>query len=122
MLMQFMSRLEAINQEGHRRTREDILAAVGHIALTSIDGTPEEIVTDVEMLDVSRSDEINLRSRAHNSLLGSLCFPAMKLRYEDVVDAYPDTFKWIFYDSTRSQLQVPWSNFVDWLRMGRGIY
>ncbi|EGX93439.1 hypothetical protein CCM_04813 [Cordyceps militaris CM01] len=53
-------------------------------------------------------------------VLESLSFEAMVDRRESVEKAHARTFDWIYKDAESAQ--VPWSNFVDWLRHGGGIY
>ncbi|KAK0716299.1 hypothetical protein B0H67DRAFT_260877 [Lasiosphaeris hirsuta] len=58
-------------------------------------------------------------AEVHRSILGSLRFPAMCQRYEEVNPAYHSTFEWIF----RSELDtVDGSSFPEWLRSGHGLY
>jgi hypothetical protein len=44
----------------------------------------------------------------------------MTHRYENVLEAYPETFEWAFHDPTDEQLQ--WSNLTHWLEKGGGVY
>jgi hypothetical protein len=44
----------------------------------------------------------------------------MRYRYEAVAEAHKATFKWIFEDA--EAYAFPWSNFVDWLHHGDGVY
>lgn len=53
-------------------------------------------------------------------ILNSLSFATMVDRRESVEKAHARTFDWIYKDAKISK--VPWSNFVDWLRHGDGIY
>ena len=53
-------------------------------------------------------------------LLNSLVYPSMDMREEAVVEAYAKTFEWIF--QTQYMETVPWSNFMEWLTVGHGIY
>jgi hypothetical protein len=54
------------------------------------------------------------------SFLQSLKFSAMRHRHEAVAEAHKATFKWIFEDA--EAYAFPWSNFVDWLHHGDGVY
>jgi hypothetical protein len=53
-------------------------------------------------------------------LLLSLRFSSMRDRHDEIPKAHEKTFRWIFMDS--SHKEAPWSNFIDWLRTGEGIY
>ncbi|KAM3501563.1 hypothetical protein MY10362_005453 [Beauveria mimosiformis] len=53
-------------------------------------------------------------------VLESLSFATMIDRRESVEKSHARTFDWIYKDAQTAQ--VPWSNFVDWLRHGDGIY
>ena len=52
-------------------------------------------------------------------ILNMLFFRHMDHRHEEVAAAYQKTFDWIFDDETSD---VPWDNFVDWLKSGYGCY
>ncbi|KAL8835402.1 MAG: hypothetical protein Q9170_003330 [Blastenia crenularia] len=56
------------------------------------------------------------------SLLDSLAFPAMRNREEEIIPAYHTTLKWIFNEPSVKLEPRPWTNFIQWLRHGRGIY
>ena len=62
--------------------------------------------------------EINIRKW----VLDSLGFAAMQNRQEEVAQAYHRTFEWIFEEPSEEHMPAPWTNFVDWLRRGDGIY
>lgn len=55
-----------------------------------------------------------------NGILGSLDFPSILDRHEDVELAHSKTFEWIYRES---QLRdKSWSNFVEWLQRDTGLY
>lgn len=54
------------------------------------------------------------------AFMRSLAFPEMQDRYHTIAEAHQQTFKWIFEESEKYAL--PWSNFVDWLQHGTGVY
>lgn len=58
--------------------------------------------------------------RMTERLLDSLSFSTMNARQEEVRDAYPDTFKWIFKEKPFATAQ--WTNFVEWLKTDQDIY
>ncbi|PMD21752.1 hypothetical protein NA56DRAFT_748726 [Hyaloscypha hepaticicola] len=78
------------------------------------------IIVGIEMLNVSKAAEVELRKSICNKILQSLRYPAMSHRYEDVLEAYPKTFEWAFHDPTEEQLQ--WSNLTHWLAKDGGVY
>jgi len=55
-----------------------------------------------------------------NGILGSLDFPSILNRHEDVEIAHHQTFEWIYEDSQIEDKS--WSNFVEWLQRGTGLY
>jgi hypothetical protein len=63
-------------------------------------------------------NETAFRAAADELVLASLRFLTMTTRYEEVVDAYPETFKWIFSQTEKQR----WSSFGEWLREGEGVY
>ncbi|KAL8824878.1 MAG: hypothetical protein Q9191_004758 [Dirinaria sp. TL-2023a] len=61
-------------------------------------------------------------ARIARTLLDSLSFPAMQDRQDEVAHAYHSTFEWIFDEPRHETRNLPWNNFIHWLRDGRGIY
>lgn len=55
-------------------------------------------------------------------ILDSLGFAAMENRQEEVAQAYHTTFEWMFEEPKKETKPLPWTNFVEWLRHGDGIY
>lgn len=55
-------------------------------------------------------------------ILDSLGFAAMQNRQEEVTQAYHTTFEWMFEEPEEETRPLPWTNFVEWLRHGDGIY
>lgn len=53
-------------------------------------------------------------------LLGSLWFPTIDHRHIEIHDAHRNTFQWIFRESFDPS--CGWSNFVQWLETGNGLY
>ena len=67
----------------------------------------DKITAEVEMLEVGDGEEERLRSSVQRKILGQLQYPAMTNRYEEVLQAHPQTFDWIFCIRTmRSNLGV----------------
>ena len=116
-LTQLVSRLEAINDERHRQTRDLILEGRRRKGKP---GDVFEITAGIEMLSVSEVEENHLRNSIQTEILESLKYSTMTNRYEDVVDAYPETFEWAFHDD--EEYPFPWSNLPRWLKTGNGVY
>ncbi|CZR66945.1 uncharacterized protein PAC_16845 [Phialocephala subalpina] len=84
------------------------------------DGTVEDIISEIEMLDIDHAEELKIRTSIQRKILEALAYPTMTTRYEDVLEAHPHTFDWIFCDPVAEQL--PWSDFRKWLCKGQGVY
>lgn len=63
-------------------------------------------------------DRIRLQVAAR--ILDTLRFPTITAREEQIQEAYPATYVWIFKDLSAGP--QPWSSFADWLRIGSGVY
>jgi hypothetical protein len=117
-LLQLVRRIDAVNTEEHHQTRAKVFdEQVSHRAEP---GGIKEIRARFEMLDVSEAQETALRRKVQQDILETLIYPAMTERYEDIVEAFPETFEWAFKNSTSEQLQ--WSNLSEWLKKESGIY
>jgi hypothetical protein len=117
-IAKMLCRLEAVNQSEHHKTRLLIAfqnSAFGH--------TPSvgDITAQIEMLDVEDKEEQCFRRSVQKTILESLRYPNMTDRYEDLVEAHPQTFDWVFREPNQDE-ERPWSSFGQWLREGKGIY
>jgi hypothetical protein len=74
--------------------------------------------------------ERDITLSCENSILKGLAFSTITDRHDEVEKAHLQTFEWIFerrplkngqQNSKRNETKK-WSNFVDWLRSGQGIY
>jgi hypothetical protein len=65
-------------------------------------------------------EEDKLRKKVAKEILESLNFDTIATRFDAVTEAHSRTYNWIFQDPRRDSM--PWSNFVDWLEKGNGIY
>jgi hypothetical protein len=63
-------------------------------------------------------DRIRLQVAAR--ILDTLRFPTITAREEQIQEAYPATYEWIFKDLSAGP--QPWNPFADWLRIGSGVY
>jgi hypothetical protein len=120
ILIDLVSRVDAVGTHAHHRIRKVIAGGqVGGLRSHS-DGDMTQIVARFEMLDVSDDQESIIRGRVQDSILASLAYPSMTERYQDIIEAHPKTFEWVFENPTPDQL--PWSNFSEWLIKGSGVY
>ncbi|KAJ8063990.1 hypothetical protein OCU04_007835 [Sclerotinia nivalis] len=60
------------------------------------------------------------KRQAELSILETLKFSSMNLRYETIAEAHQQTFEWIFCDPEVERKS--WSHFNEWLRCENGIY
>jgi hypothetical protein len=118
-ISQLLRDLKSFNQDEHHRVRQEISQRISRDTFSSSNDVVE-ITAAIEMLDISNPEERKLRESVTKSIIQSLSYTAMTNRYEDVVEAHPQTFEWAFHDPTKDQL--PWSNFSAWLKTGRGVY
>jgi NACHT domain len=121
--MQLLRRIDTANTEEHHRTRTKVIneQVKGQIAggWSQISAL-KEITAKFEMLDVSDAEETKVRNNVRESILETLAYPGMTGRYEDIIEAFPETFNWAFEDSTPKQL--PWNNLCEWLKASSGVY
>ena len=95
---QLLSRIESLNKDQNRIARSNIYQEISADVPFGA-GDEEEIqgiTADIEMLGVSDAAEHKVRTAIHDEILQSLRYPAMTNRYEDVLEAHPDTFEWAF--------------------------
>jgi hypothetical protein len=80
----------------------------------------EEIIAKIELLDIPQTGEDSLQSRVGKMVIQSLAYEGMTRRYEEVTEAFPETYEWIFMP--RPDSPIVWSDFRDWLENGGGVY
>jgi hypothetical protein len=74
---------------------------------------------------IDRQTEADRDLRAQQQFKNSLFFPEILARQEQIPEAHRGTCRWIFQlpERRNGQVQVgQWSNFVDWLEHGKGVY
>jgi hypothetical protein len=125
VMTKLLCRFQSLNQDEHPSARQQAREKIRvERSKTFNRGTIESIVGDItaeiEMLDVNQSEEIKLRNDIWKSILAGLKYDTMTTRYEDVVEAHPETFDWVFCDPVAEQL--PWSDFKKRLREDGGVY
>jgi predicted CoA-binding protein len=106
-LFEFLTRLicrsEAVNKAEHQEIRQMTTPS-------AVDG----ITAQIEMLSVGRKEEQLLQRTIQKILLKLLQYPYMTGQYEQLTEAHPETFDWIFCNS--DEWEFPWTNFEKWLR------
>jgi len=101
-LTQLICRLDSANQDQHRLTRGLILKEQGnHPATNSTGHEPHE---SLQILRITHGGEAAARNKTKNIILQSLSYPGMSNRYEDIIEAFPNTFDWVFCDPTTTNL------------------
>jgi hypothetical protein len=108
-----VSRLEVVCRDDHRRLRGFIPTIPPDSEYDRKKNYLPEVTSAIEMLDVSTSEESELRRMIHSKVFETLQYPTMTKRYEAVEETYPETCEWIFHDG--SEEQARWSNFKEWL-------
>lgn len=118
VMSRLLCRSEDLNQDEHYKTRQMITDLRNTLAPAS--SGVDNITTQIEMLSVHQEEEKSFRNGLQRKILELLSYPYMTDRYEQVLEAHPQTFNWIFCES--DQWDFPWDNFGQWLRQGQGIY
>ena len=78
-----------------------------------------------QLLYARRQNETAIRRSVETELLECLKFPTIAERFEEVIEAHPKTFQWIFQElkeSVHAGKDKRWSDFPEWLQSGSGIY
>ncbi|KAF8855876.1 hypothetical protein BDZ45DRAFT_595017, partial [Acephala macrosclerotiorum] len=117
-IAQMLSRTEITIIDQHEKTRAIIIDALrdtGHAPMTNSE-------YEEHAVDKKRMEERDLRLNVERRLLQQLAFPNMTDRIEEVAEAHARTYEWIFSDSSSICPSRTWSNFVEWLKDGNGIY
>lgn len=117
-LSQLVSRFETINQIEHRKTRARI--ANIDLDISTGDHPGKAVVAEIDPLDISQDEEDKVRLAVATHVLENLQYHTMTNRYEEIIEAYPQTCDWIYGDAT--SIEHPWNSFQEWLSSGNGIY
>ena len=81
----------------------------------------EQASTKTYITEELRQHRVDQAEREYRrKFLEALYFPEIYVRQESIAEAHSQTFQWIF-DASGEKVR-PWSNFVDWLESGQGIY
>lgn len=118
-ISRMLCRLQSVNEDEHHKTRA-MIAEVRN-SFRHPKSAIEVITAEIDMLNISdEKEEEVLRGSVNRKLLQNLSYAEMTDRYEVIVEAYPQTFDWVFLDT--NQCKLPWSDFGRWLRGDGGIY
>lgn len=118
-----LCRLDNADLRAHHRTRQNvwnIICQQNGIPWEKGEPNIHQITAGIEMLGVSEYEEKRVRESVCDEITKSLAYSSMAHRYEDVVEAYPNTFEWAF--TGPRQNQRPWGDLPKWLREDAGVY
>lgn len=123
-----MSQNEKINEHHHRETRDSIIQAIHEMGTPS--GRRRSIQKFPGLIPALKVAERDITLSCENWILKGLTFSTITDRYDEVEEAHLQTFEWIFercpfksgQQNSKKNETKKWSNFVDWLRCGQGIY
>ncbi|KAE8454648.1 hypothetical protein EG329_000271 [Mollisiaceae sp. DMI_Dod_QoI] len=116
-IAKMLNRVQTSNEDEHHKTRQ----IIANLRNTVRPDLPMDVITaSIEMLSVDPQEEEVLRRKTSKNILDELSYPGMTNRYEDITQAHPETFDWIFSDTKKWKL--PWSDFSEWLRRDGDIY
>lgn len=101
-IAKLLCRSEALNRSEHRKTRQMILDL--RKAVLPRSDIADAITAQFEMLDVTDEEELQLRTSVQTRILELLKYPHMTDRYEELLEAHPQTFEWVFCDPKKEQL------------------
>ena len=100
------------------------------VGLANEEKNSEELSKLVHLEQASTKTYITEELRQHRvdqaegeyrrKFLEALYFPEIYVRQESIKEAHSETCQWIF-DASGERVR-PWSNFVEWLESGHGIY
>jgi NACHT domain len=117
-----LNRIEAVisNQNESARNFSTITNTVQQAAVFATTRGDLSELPERDLIISMKTDEERFKARVEDSVLDALSFSAMSDRIEEVSEAHNGTFEWIFRDKVNQS--QPWSNFVDWLQRGTGVY
>ncbi|TVY80314.1 hypothetical protein LSUE1_G006860 [Lachnellula suecica] len=128
-ITQLISRSEEANGHHHKETRELIIQAIEEMKTPS--GRRRSIQQFPGLIPALKVAERDIILSCESWVLKGLTFLSITDRYDDVEEAHLQTFEWIFErrpsknrpgDDDKKIATKKWSNFVDWLRGGQGVY
>ncbi|KAH7091669.1 hypothetical protein FB567DRAFT_279507 [Paraphoma chrysanthemicola] len=96
----------------HRHQQSEAIASSRHEQLVSL-------IYGVGLTNISNDDN-SKEMEAIKKIKVALDFQIMEDRFDDIATAHQRTFEWVLQGSTDEQ--ATWSNLLDWLKEGSGIY
>jgi AAA ATPase domain len=107
------SKVEPLSRKDNKSQLKTELIAAIHEDVEDYD---DDLVTEQRLPSVTAGRARSLQ----NWILRSLSYDGMDNREERIAEAYGETFKWVFEDSSKDQRK--WSNFKDWLISDSQLY
>lgn len=113
-----LKQLEIIRDEIRRASESwGYVQYVYAIEKESIPGQRKGILSRWKGVYAPRWELDERQERIHRILIDGLEYPTRTQRYEAIAKPHQKTFEWIYQKPHRN-----WTNFVEWLRSGTGIY
>ena len=99
---------------------DSVREALGSLAQANSEGT-SEVNPELTIRKMRYALELEARAKLNveKTLLRSLEFATMTDRQEEIAHAHAKTCQWIFGEHKQD---VPWANFVEWLRSDQSVY
>lgn len=117
---------ESVNRHFTSELGAKEVSLKSHVTASTTD-VGSSLSAQMSTLDVQSSKE-----RARERFLGSLKFPGMNARKNQIAENYPDKCLWFLGldgkngktkpSTGRSRVEPPWDNFVDWLESESKLY
>lgn len=94
-------RVRQRNEQTRRDAREDLV--LDNLVQSSTN-VHANISARPEVININQEEEHRARSLVHARIVESLKYSTMTSRYEDVIEAYPKNFDWLFDESAAPAL------------------
>lgn len=114
-----LRRIDHTEQNNHRQKSRQVIMEM-YTRRTRNRRYKGDPIVGIEMLDVQGEVEQKVRSSILAHIKNSLAYSSMDYPYDEVVEAHPEAFGWVFEGPTEEQ--KPWSDFPNWLEAEGGIY
>jgi hypothetical protein len=120
-LARLLDRTELVITDAENRNRSIIVDTVREAVLDSFGSSNAFTLSDGdgERVRYAQTEEKHARKMVEDAILESLKFSTMTDRQEEIANAHTKTFDWIFKER---QQDLPWADFVSWLRSDQGVY
>lgn len=108
-----------INQAGQMKNEDKVAADIRQRSFGCV-----TTADDVQLYSDIQRSEAQLHQATVELVIESLYYETITQRYEAVIEAHQKTFEWIFrpMGDENDSNAMHWSDFVQWLRQGEGIY